>query len=432
MVAKFRPAYARYVCRPQLLWVEVVRADKVQLVWEFGGLADPLAVMDTFSSFDLSLLTLLGFFSVPFAFFVLHSKYGHTPEFQKKIDFLLQAAACLLAGAVLVKIALLGREASLDYRLLAFLHLGPLALTILMVGYSKKFFAEKGTPSEALMQGSNDYKPLPVADKVEKVGWEDLVISANLKNELIAVINLLKDPQTAKKYGVQVPKGILLQGPPGTGKTSLAKVVATSAQLSFFALRMDEVVSKWVGESEKNLSRLFETAQQHAPAVIFIDEVESIGRTRSSGSQSYADNLLNHLLQLIDGVVKTEGLYLIAATNRVELVDDALKRPGRLNKVIYIPLPDFDSRKEIFKRCLSKLPLAAEPDLDFLAGSTIGKSGAVITQICNQAGLNAFQRESQGGYLKRSYKVTADDINDALFEFSGSEQEVEDVKAVVR
>lgn len=378
--------------------------------------------MNFLSSFELSLVTLLGFFVVPFAFFVLHAKYVHDSDVVKRVDFLLQLSACLLAALVLIKIALFGRETSLEYRLLALLHLGPLVLTILIVSYNKKT-TNQPESSQQIVGGSGDYKPTPMSDKVEKVEWDDLVISSNLKNELISVINLLKDPQTAKRYGVQVPKGILLQGPPGTGKTTLAKVVATSANLSFFTLRMDEVISKWVGESEKNLSRLFEAAQRHAPAVIFIDEVESIGRTRSSGSQSWADNLLNHLLQLIDGVVKTEGLYVIAATNRAELVDDALKRPGRLNKVIYIPLPDLDSRKEIFRRCFSKLPLAGEPDLDFLAGSTVGKSGAVITQICNQAGLNAFQRESQGGYLKRSYKVTTDDINDALFEFSGADLE---------
>lgn len=379
--------------------------------------------MSFLSSFELSLLTLLAVFVVPFAFFVLDAKYTFNSDMIKRVNFVLQLIAGTLIFLILLKIAFFGRDASLEYRLLALLHLGPLVLTMLMVNHNKKNNSRAASDSTKTASKPDDYSPAPLADKVDKVGWDDLVISVSLRNELISVINLLKDPQTAKRYGVQVPKGILLQGPPGTGKTSLAKVVATSAQLSFFALRMDEVVSKWVGESEKNLTRLFEAAQRHAPAVIFIDEVESIGRTRSAGSQSWADNLLNHLLQLIDGVVRTEGLYVIAATNRVELVDDALKRPGRLNKVIYIPLPDLEGRKEIFKRCLKKLPLAQEPDLNFLAGSTVGKSGAVITQICNQAGLNAFQRESQGGYLKRSYKVTTDDINDALFEFSGGDLE---------
>jgi SpoVK/Ycf46/Vps4 family AAA+-type ATPase len=256
-----------------------------------------------------------------------------------------------------------------------------------------------------------NYVPAPVQEGVETLAWDDLILNQDIKTELIMLMELLKDPQAAREYGVEVPKGVLFYGPPGTGKTTIAKVIANMAGLSFFMLRLDEVISKWVGESEKNLSRLFQTAQKQAPSLIFIDEVDSIGAQRS-GQTAWSDNLLNHLLQLIDGVVKSEGINVIAATNRPDLVDSALKRSGRLNRIIEIPLPDFESRKRLFDLYLSKLRLEDELDLDVLAKLTQGKSGADLKAICNQAGLNAFRRETMKG--RRDYVVSHEDVREAL------------------
>ena len=259
------------------------------------------------------------------------------------------------------------------------------------------------------------YTPTAVNNQVEHVSWDALIVADSLKEELFGIVELLKNPSNATRYGIDLPKGILLSGPPGTGKTSLAKAVASNAGLAFFVLKVDEIVSKWVGDSEKNLTSFFAEASRNAPAVIFIDEIDSLGAARAAGNSQHSDKLLNHLLQLIDGVVKSEGVYIIAATNRVELVDAALLRGGRLGRVIEVPLPDFESRQRLFTLYLAKLNLQEEVNIEALSEYTEGFSPATIKQICNQAGLNAFKRET--GSAKREYKVQLRDLELALEDF---------------
>ncbi len=364
--------------------------------------------MDLFRGFDLNLSTLLGILILPFVVVGYQRQLWYRPDLLRKLDGAVQLICFVLGVIFLLRLFTFGEDRTWDLVRWHLVHLLAVATPVMML--------RRGGASQGAAKGSAGYRPIPLNSEVEKLGWRDLIIDDALRQELVAVVSLLRDAGAAKKYGIDPPKGILLQGPPGTGKTTIAKVIPNVAGLSFFTVRMDEVVSKWVGESEKNLSALFYAAQQHAPAVIFIDEVDSIGKDRSKEGQQWSQNLLNHLLQLIDGVVKAEGLYVIAATNRAELVDSALTRAGRLNRTIEIGLPDYQARQRIFELYLSKLKLDPHLDTSSLAGMTEGKSPADIRAICNQAGLHAFKRESVQG-TKRDYTIRGEDLNQALREF---------------
>lgn len=372
--------------------------------------------MQAILEYQLSLYSLIAVLLLPFGYFIVQYLYRFRNDLVMMWHTILSSIAGFIALLLIFKLAK-DPEATYESNLLAINHLIPCCLCFLLgsvPSLSLSIAPLKTSNSGKDEDGVKRWAPVPVKRGIEPLTWDEVILDADTKSELAMLVELLRDSKASEKYGIEVPKGVLLSGPPGTGKTTIAKVIANCAGLSFFVLRSDEIVSKWVGESEKNLSALFQAAQRHAPSLIFIDEVDSIGAQRG-GQQSWKDNLLNHMLQLIDGVVKSTGVHVVAATNRPDLVDSALKRAGRLNRTIEIPLPDFNARIQLFRLYLSKLSLEEAVDLNQLAEVTEGKSGADIKAICNQAGLNAFRRETGQG--KREYKVAHQDLQLALENF---------------
>jgi len=213
------------------------------------------------------------------------------------------------------------------------------------------------------------------------------------KRDLKEMIEMpLKEPEVFKEAGIKAPKGILLTGPPGTGKTLLAKAVATESEANFISIKGPELVSKWLGESEKAVREIFKKAKQVAPAIIFFDEFDSIGSSRGSGSNSGSnDKIVNQLLTELDGVEELTGVSIIAATNRADLIDEALKRPGRLDSIVEVTLPDEKTRYEIYKIHAKNMPLEKNVNLKLLAKESKNFSGAVIEAVCQKAGLMAIR-----------------------------------------
>ncbi|AMD31064.1 CDC48 family AAA ATPase [Acidilobus sp. 7A] len=223
--------------------------------------------------------------------------------------------------------------------------------------------------------------------EVPEVHWSDIGGLESAKQELREVVEWpLKYSDVFQKMGVEPPKGVLLFGPPGTGKTLLAKAVATESGANFIAIRGPEVLSKWVGESEKAIRDVFRRAREVAPVVVFFDEIDAIAPARGySFDSGVTDRIVNQLLTEMDGLVPLNNVVVLAATNRPDIVDPALMRPGRFDRIIYVPPPDKDSRKQIFQVHLRKVPLANDVDIDRLADLTEGYTGADIAAVVREA-----------------------------------------------
>lgn len=231
--------------------------------------------------------------------------------------------------------------------------------------------------------------------EVPRVRWEDVGGLENVKQELREAVEWpLKYPERFKKFGLRPPKGILLFGPPGTGKTLLAKAVATESGANFIAVRGPEIFSKWVGESEKMVREIFRKARMAAPAVIFIDEIDALATARGLGGDSLvSERVVAQLLAEMDGVKALENVVVIAATNRPDLVDPALLRPGRFDRIIYVPSPDFRARLEILLIHTKATPLAKDVDLEELARRTEGYSGADLELLVREATFLALRED---------------------------------------
>ncbi|VAI08920.1 unnamed protein product [Triticum turgidum subsp. durum] len=224
--------------------------------------------------------------------------------------------------------------------------------------------------------------------EVPNVSWEDIGGLENVKRELQETVQYpVEHPEKFEKFGMSPSKGVLFYGPPGCGKTLLAKAIANECQANFISIKGPELLTMWFGESEANVREIFDKARGSAPCVLFFDELDSIVQRGSSSGDAggAADRVLNQLLTEMDGMNAKKTVFIIGATNRPDIIDPALLRPGRLDQLIYIPLPDVESRHQIFKACLRKSPLAKDIDLSALAKYTQGFSGADITEICQRA-----------------------------------------------
>jgi len=232
-----------------------------------------------------------------------------------------------------------------------------------------------------------------------RVTFEDVAGIDEAENELVEIVDFLKDPEKYTRLGGAAPKGVLLVGAPGTGKTLLARAVAGEAGVPFFSLSASEFVELFVGVGASRVRDLFKQARENAPAIIFIDELDSIGRARGQtaiGGSSEQEQTLNQILTEMDGFSSKEGVIVLAATNQPDVLDKALLRPGRFDRRVVVNLPDKVGREEILKVHTRSVPLAKSVDLGELAAATPGLSGADLRNLVNEAALLAARREQEG------------------------------------
>jgi transitional endoplasmic reticulum ATPase len=238
---------------------------------------------------------------------------------------------------------------------------------------------------------------------VEHWTWESLILAPNIKAQLQQMQAVIEDPDAARRFGVDPPTGLLLAGPPGTGKTTVAKVLAAQARCSFYPISAADVISKWVGESEGNIRKLFARARENRPSIVFIDEIDAIAGRR--GEVQVHDSHVNQLLAEIDGVSGQRGVFIIGATNRPDQIDPAMLRGGRLSRTIVLGLPDQAGRLAMLKLHTARMPTVAV-DLEDLAADTADMSPADLKALCQEAALAAMARDAAS--------VTHEDFEEAL------------------
>ncbi len=340
------------------------------------------------------------------------------------IDLLLEELAEKTHGFVGADLAALAREAAM-------------AALRRLIQEGKIDFEAESIPKEVLEElkvtRRDFYEALKMVEpsalrevllEVPNVKWSDIGGLEEAKQQLKEAVEWpLKYPEAFMAMGINPPKGILLYGPPGTGKTLLAKAVATESEANFIGIRGPEVLSKWVGESEKNVREIFRKARQAAPTVVFIDEIDAIAPRRGSDVNRVTDRLINQLLTEMDGIEENSGVVVIAATNRPDILDSALLRPGRFDRLILVPAPDEKARLEIFKVHTRNVPLAKDVSLEELAKRTRGYTGADIEAVVREAALNAMRRAIAEGTIKpgtrasdirERVKVTMKDFEEAM------------------
>ena len=271
-----------------------------------------------------------------------------------------------------------------------------------------------------------------------KVTFKDVAGLYGAKDEVMEIVDFLKNPKKYTALGGKIPKGALLVGPPGTGKTLLAKAVAGEADVPFFSISGSDFVEMFVGVGASRVRDLFRQAKEKAPCIVFIDEIDAVGRARSKNggfsSNDERENTLNQLLTEMDGFGSDSGVIILAATNRADILDKALMRAGRFDRQIHVDLPDLKERKEIFNVHLRNLKLVEGFDVDFIAKHTPGFSGADIANVCNEAALTAARRDKSeidkqdfldavdrivGGLERRSMMMTQEEKRTTAYHEAG-------------
>ncbi len=277
---------------------------------------------------------------------------------------------------------------------------GPLVWIVVLVGvwifiFRRMSGGSAGGPGNIFNVGKSRAQIFD-KDTVVKIDFKDVAGLEEAKVEIKEIVDFLKNPKKYTDLGGKIPKGALLVGPPGTGKTLLAKAVAGEANVPFFSISGSDFVEMFVGVGASRVRDLFKQAKEKAPCIIFIDEIDAIGRARGRnpnfGANDERENTLNQLLTEMDGFATNTGVIILAATNRADILDRALMRAGRFDRQIHVELPDLNERKEIFKVHLRPLKIEVSLDLDFLARQTPGFSGADIANVCNESALIAARK----------------------------------------
>ncbi len=335
---------------------------------------------------------------------VLNTQVPSIEEFSKYIDGVNASRKADGQAAIDVKYA-----KSHDYWYLILVNILPFALLILFFVYMSRGVGSGGGIGGIFGVGKAQAQ-LFDKEKKDKVTFEDVAGLYGAKQEVQEIVEFLKNPKKYTEIGAKIPKGALLVGPPGTGKTLLAKAVAGEADVPFFSMSGSDFVEMFVGVGASRVRDLFRQAKEKAPSIIFIDEIDAIGRARGkgvmTGGNDERESTLNQLLTEMDGFGTNSGVIILAATNRADVLDAALLRAGRFDRQIHVELPDLQERKEIFMVHLRPIKLDETVDVDFLSKQTPGFSGADIANVCNEAALIA----ARGGRKK----VGKQDFMDAV------------------
>ncbi|MFB6180732.1 MAG: CDC48 family AAA ATPase [Candidatus Nanohalobium sp.] len=287
---------------------------------------------------------------------------------------------------------------------------------------------------DAMIDGMRNVEPSQMREvmvEVPQVTWNDIGGLEDTKDHLKEMVEWpQKYPDRFKDMGIEVPKGILMYGMPGTGKTLLAKAVANEANANFISIKGPEVFSKYVGESEEAVREIFKKARQVAPCILFIDEIDAIAPRRGgrSSDSGVGDRVVNQLLTELDGIESLEGVTAIAATNRPDMIDPAIMRPGRIDRNVEVEVPDEEARKKIFEVHTEDMPLSSDVDLDKLASMTEGYVGSDIESVCREAGMNSLREDVENG------EASMKDFEDAVEDVrpSATDENLEQYRAMTQ